>query len=241
MRLDKLLTETGMTRTEAKKAISAGRVLFCGERARNAGLQVAEGDEVLLDGAPVCPRGDIYLMLHKPEGIITATEDPHQETVLSLVPEMYRARGLAPVGRLDKDTTGLLLLTTDGALAHFLISPRRGVEKVYRAHVEGALAEDDIMRMAQGIPLKDFTAKPAKLQILASEKSESVALLTVTEGKYHQVKRMFSALGHPVTKLHRQRVAHLELNGLPVGQIRPLTEDEVRQLKILCKMEREEP
>lgn len=241
MRLDKLLSENGMTRSEAKKAVAQGRVTVNGETVRDAGKNVSDTDSVLFAGREISRMGEITLMMHKPQGVITATEDPRQETVLSLVPAKYRAKDLAPVGRLDKDTTGLLFLTTNGQMGHFLISPKRNVEKVYRATVEGKLDEEDIRRMAEGIPLKDFTAKGAKMTILSARDDASVALLTVTEGKYHQVKRMFGAIGHPVTALHRQQVGPLTLDeNLKEGEVRLLTDEEVAQLRLCCGMEEED-
>ena len=240
MRLDKLLSENGMTRSEAKKAIAQGRVTVNGQMARDAGKNVNDTDAVVFAGRGITRRGEFTLMMHKPQGVITATEDPRQETVLSLVPPKFRRKDLAPVGRLDKDTTGLLLLTTEGQMGHFLISPKRNVEKVYRATVEGRLDEDDVRRMAEGIPLKDFTAKGAKMTILSARDDSSVALLTVTEGKYHQVKRMFGAIGHTVTALHRQQVGPLTLDDdLKEGEVRLLTDAEVHALKVCCGMEEE--
>ena len=180
-----------------------------------------------MDGVPLDTRTVRHLMLNKPAGVLTATEDGKQATVMELLPALYRACGCMPVGRLDKDTTGLLLLTTDGTLAHRLIAPERHVDKVYEAEVEGALEEADIAAFAQGIPLKDFTALPARLEILGPGRGR----VTVREGKYHQVKRMFGARGKPVLRLHRTAFGPLALDaGLAPGEYRELTEKEIAAL-----------
>jgi 16S rRNA pseudouridine516 synthase len=151
---------------------------------------------------------------------------------MDLVPENLHKRKVLPVGRLDKDTTGLLLLTNDGELAHFLLSPGRHVWKQYRATVTGQLTAADVQAFAEGLQLSDFVAKPAKLTIVSAEADESVALVEVREGKFHQVKRMFAATGHEVTALHRASFGPLALpKDLPVGQCRPLTEEEVQALR----------
>ena len=186
-----------------------------------------EGAEICMDGVPLDTRTVRHLMLNKPAGVLTATEDGKQATVMELLPALYRACGCMPVGRLDKDTTGLLLLTTDGTLAHRLIAPERHVDKVYEAEVEGALEEADIAAFAQGIPLKDFTALPARLEILGPGRGR----VTVREGKYHQVKRMFGARGKPVLRLHRTAFGPLALDaGLAPGEYRELTEKEIAAL-----------
>lgn len=236
MRLDKLVSQANLTRSQARDLIAAGRVAVDGRAARDAGLQVAGGARVTLDGAPLIPRGPLLLMLNKPAGVLTAARDARRETVLDLIPPELR-RNLSPVGRLDLNTTGLLLLTTDGQLAHRLISPRWQVEKVYRALVDGELTADHARRMAGGIALSDFTARPAHLNILQSG-PQSLAELTVTEGKYHQVKRMFGSLGRPVLALHRIAVGGVKLDeGLAPGAFRPLTADETAALCALVEWE----
>lgn len=234
MRLDKLLSVAGMTRTEAKRAVAAGRVQINGVPARDPGAHVKETD-VLLDGRPVTPPGELYLMLNKPAGILTATKDARQPTVLSLLPEAYRKRSPSPVGRLDKDVTGLLFLTTDGQLAHRLISPRWAVEKRYRAEIEGAICQRDIEAFAQGLALSDFVARPAKLFSLGN----GLAEVLVTEGKFHQVKRMFAAIGHPVIRLERLEMAGIALDpSLAPGAYRELSEEELVHLYQTVQLER---
>ena len=182
---------------------------------------------MLLDGTALDTRLARHLMLFKPQGVLTAAEDGRQQTVMDLLPGVYRSCGCMPVGRLDKDTTGLLVLTTDGELAHRLIAPGRHVDKVYEAVVDGVLDEGDAAAFAAGIPLKDFTALPAKLEVLA----ENRARVTVQEGKYHQVKRMFGARGKPVLALHRASFGPLQLDEtLCPGQFRELTGEETAAL-----------
>ena len=236
MRLDKAAALAGLTRSEAKKAIAAGRVWVDGQPARDAAMQV-DPARVTVDGTVPELPGEVYLMINKPAGVITATEDRRAETVLDLLPEPLRRRGLGPVGRLDRDVTGLVLLTTDGQLAHRLISPKWKAEKLYRAECEGALTAADVAAFAGGLALSDFVAKPAGLRILAAGET-SLADVTLTEGKFHQVKRMFAAVGHPLISLQRLRIGCVALDGaLAPGQWRALTEDEVAGLKALCGME----
>ena len=228
MRLDKLLSNLGVaSRAECRRLLRAGRVRVAGECWRDGAQNVPEGAEICMDGVPLDTRTVRHLMLNKPAGVLTTTEDGKQATVMELLPALYRACGCMPVGRLDKDTTGLLLLTTDGTLAHRLIAPERHVDKVYEAEVEGALEEADIAAFAQGIPLKDFTALPARLEILGPGRGR----VTVREGKYHQVKRMFGARGKPVLRLHRTAFGPLALDaGLAPGKYRELTEKEIAAL-----------
>lgn len=224
-RLDKRLASTGRwSRKEARELIRAGRVTVDGRTARAPEEKVGE-EPVLVDGAPLKDTGLVYLMLHKPAGVVSATEDPREETVLSLLPERYQKLGLFPVGRLDKDTEGLLLLTNDGPLAHRLLAPKNHVDKVYYAQVDGVLDAGDCQAFQRGIVLADgYTCLPAGLEILEDGRA---ARVTVREGKYHQVKRMLAARGKPVTYLERVRFGPLELDPeLEKGRWRALTEEE---------------
>lgn len=233
MRLDRIAALSGMTRNEARRAIAAGRVRVRGEVARDAAMQT-EASEVTVDGVPV-QAGELYVMVHKPAGVVTATEDRRLPTVMGLLPENWQKRNPGPVGRLDRDVTGLVLMTTDGQLAHRLISPRWKAEKVYRARCEGRLTEAEARRFAEGVALSDFTAKPARLEIIEAGEAESLADVTLTEGKFHQVKRMFAAVGHPLIGLKRTRIGCVELDGgLAPGDCRMLTGEEVAGLKALC-------
>lgn len=238
MRLDKALSLAGFTRSEARALIAQGRVRAMGIAARDPGMNVRPED-VQLDGAPVDAEAEIHLMLNKPAGVVTATEDGRLPTVVSLLPERYRRRKIGPVGRLDRDVTGLVLLTTDGQLAHRLISPRWKAEKQYRALCQGALTDADVDAFARGVALSDFTARPAALHILSSGET-SVADVVLTEGKFHQVKRMFAAIGHPLVRLERLRIGCVTLDeALAPGEFRRLTEREITELRKMTELERE--
>ena len=225
MRLDKYLAEMGIgTRKEIGKAVRAGRVTVNGQAAKNAAMQVAAEDEVSMDGAPVEYEEYVYYMLNKPAGVISATEDARERTVLDLISERQR-KGLFPVGRLDKDTEGLLLITNDGALAHRLLSPKHHVDKVYYARLDGPVGEAEKALFAQGLKVDDtLTALPADLEILTPATEVRV---TIREGKFHQVKRMFEAVGREVLYLQRLSMGPLILDeSLPKGGYRRLTEEE---------------
>ena len=223
MRLDKILTLTGLTRSQARKAVSAGRAQVSGQTVRDAALQ-AQPEEVTLDGAPIALPGEVTLMLHKPAGVLTATEDRRLPTVLDLVPDFLKNRGLGPVGRLDRDVTGLVLLTTDGQLAHRLISPRRRVEKVYLARVEGVPQESELDLLRRGgVVFSDFVSRPAGAVLTEA----GLLQLTLTEGKYHEVKRLCAHIGHPVLSLKRMSIGGVALDpALAEGQCRLLTPEE---------------
>ena len=222
-RLDKLLADSGtVSRSEAKLLLRAGRVTVDGVVVRDAAEKYdPETATVCVDGEVLSCNARRYLMLYKPGGILSATEDARQPTVLDLLPAQLRRQGLFPVGRLDKDTTGLLLLTNDGAFAHRVISPKQHVPKVYLATVEGSLEPSDVAAFAEGLTLADGTVcLPARLEILRPDLGQ----VTVFEGKYHQVKRMFAARGKHVTALHRVSVGGLELDAaLTPGDFRELT------------------
>lgn len=230
LRLDKLLSDTGRwSRKEARELIRQGAVAVDGEVSRQPERK-AEPAAVTVNGAPLGWSAHTYLMLHKPAGFLTATEDRRDPTVMELIPETLLRPDLAPVGRLDKDTTGLLLLTDDGQLAHALLSPRRHVDKVYLAWVDGVGTEADCAAFAGGIVLGDGTkCLPAKLELL----EEGLCRVTVREGKFHQVKRMLGARGLPVLRLKRIEMGPLALDDcLPEGGVRPLTEEEIRLLRL---------
>lgn len=231
-RLDKLLSSTGRwSRREVKDMIRQGRVQVNGAlAARPEDKADPAADELRVDGQAVDCAPFVYVLLHKPEGLLSATEDKRQSTVLDLLPPELRRRGLFPVGRLDKDTTGLLLLTDDGALAHELLSPKKHVDKVYLAQVDGQVDQGDADALAAGLVLGDGLAcLPAGLEPLGDG---SACLVTLREGKYHQVKRMLAARGKPVRSLKRLSMGPLTLeDGLKAGKWRYLTPLEVSQLK----------
>lgn len=231
LRLDKILSLAGITRTAARKIIAAGRVTVGDTVQRDPGFK-ARIPDVCVDGELPGAETEIHLMLNKPAGVITATEDKKLPTVVDLMPEKYQNRKIGPVGRLDRDVTGLVILTTDGEMAHRLISPRHKAEKRYRAICEGSLTQADADAFAAGIELSDFTALPAKLEILSSGESESTADVILTEGKFHQVKRMFIAIGHPLKSLSRLQIGGVTLDpALKEGEFRPLTESEIQNLR----------
>lgn len=236
MRLDKFLSAQGLSRKQARAAIASGQVSVNGEVQGDPGFILDPiSARVLFQGRALGYQRHMHLMLHKPAGLLTAATDARQKTVMDLLPEELRRRALGPVGRLDKDVTGLLLLTDDGQLAHRLISPKWTVEKVYLARVEGALDAADIQAFQAGIALSDFTARPARLEILEPD----LGRLTITEGKFHQVKRMFAARGKPVLRLHRESVGGVSLDpALECGKFRPLTAEEEIALYALVRMER---
>lgn len=223
MRLDKYLADAGVgTRKEVKEWIKRGLVTVNGVAVKDPGTHVAAEDEVLYDGDPVANEEFVYLMLHKPPGVVSATEDAREKTVLDLI-EAPHPKGLFPVGRLDKDTVGLLLLTNDGALAHRLLSPKKHVEKTYFARVSGEVTAADVEAFSAGIELSDFICLPAELVIVERD----TALVTLREGKFHQIKRMFHACGKEVLYLKRLSMGPLTLDpALPEGSYRPLTADE---------------
>lgn len=227
-RLDKILSQAGYARREARCLIVQGRVAVDGAVVTRPEVKCSGAAAVTVDGLAL-ERGHIYLMLHKPAGVVSATADARERTVLDLLPEDLRRRELFPVGRLDKDTTGLLLLTDDGALAHDLLSPRKHVDKTYLVTVDGTLDETDRAALAAGLVLGDgLRCLSAKLEITGP----STGFLTIREGKFHQIKRMMACLGKPVTALERVAMGGLALDaGLAPGQWRALTPAEVSILR----------
>ena len=228
MRLDKALGLANLSRKDAKDAVKHGRVRLNGEVVSDSSVNVNETDTVSLDGQIIRLRKHFHIMMHKPAGYISATTDAKGErTVMELLPEEFVRRGMAPVGRLDKDVTGLIIISDDGALTHFLISPKRGVSKLYEALCEGELTHQAVKTFAEGVDLGDFRAKPAILQIISASPQESVCRITVTEGKFHQVKRMLEKVGCPVIKLKRLSMGGVWLDeSLQPGEWRCLTDQE---------------
>lgn len=233
-RLDKILAHMGYgTRKELKKLIRDGVVMVNGEVVDDAGMHVdPEEDIIQVWEEQVEYRKYIYLMLNKPAGVITATYDARERTVLDLLDDAYIPFQPFPVGRLDKDTVGLLLLTNDGKLAHELMSPRKHVPKTYYALIDGNVDEKDVEAFAKGVTLDDgYVTKPAILEILSAGPISEIEL-TITEGKYHQVKRMFQAVGKRVRYLKRIAIGSLELDPyLPEGEMRELTDEELAMLR----------
>ena len=235
MRLDKFLVACAVgSRTEVKNLLKAGRVTVNGKKEKSAKLQInEEKDEIRFDGQVLKYKEFVYYMMNKPQGVISATEDPKHRTVLDLLDEYGRAKEVFPVGCLDIDTHGLLLLTNDGQLAHALLSPKRHVDKTYQAQVKGIMTQEDVHTFAKGIPLKDFTCQPAKLEIVSidAEKNQSLVRVTIAEGKFHQVKRMVAYCGKEVVDLQRLTMGTLVLDeNLERGEWRRLTKEELENL-----------
>lgn len=227
MRLDKFISDCGAaSRREIKQMIKAGRVTLNGKTAAAPETKLdPESAVVAIDGTALKYEKNHYFMLNKPAGVLSATDDGKQKTVIDLFSPEHKRLGLFPVGRLDKDTTGLLLITDDGDFAHKVISPRSEIEKLYRAETTAPVDADDIAAFARGVTLADGTkCLPAGLELC----SDGSCLVTVMEGKYHQVKRMLASRGKPVTALKRIRIGALELDeSLKPGEYRPLTADEL--------------
>ena len=242
MRLDRWLTTLGAgSRSEVKQWIRGGQAAVNGRTVSDPALSFdPETDRLSLRGKPLDGRVIRHVVMNKPAGVLTAARDPKQPTVMDLLPAEYRSMGCMPVGRLDKDTTGILIFTCDGEMNHRLLSPGRHVEKRYRVIAEGRMDTADIDLFARGIRLSDFDAQPAELEILrfTDQPESTLAEVTITEGKYHQVKRMFAAAGHEVLKLHRRSFGPLELDpDLPEGAWRELNEDELRALRQAAGLE----
>lgn len=235
MRLDKYLAEMGVgTRQEVKKQIRQGKVTVNGTVVKTADTKIDETcDEVTIGGLNISYVSYEYYMLNKPGGVVSATEDRRDTTVIDLIKDKKR-KDLFPVGRLDKDTEGLLLITNDGDLAHRLLAPKKHVDKVYYAKIDGMVTEEDVKRFAEGIDIgaeEEEMTRPAKLDIMKSAE-ESEIRLTIHEGKFHQVKRMFLAVGKEVTYLKRERMGTLCLDeNLKPGEYRLLTEEEIENVR----------
>ena len=235
MRLDKFLVACVVgSRTEVKNLLKAGRVTVNGKKEKSAKLQIdEERDEIRFDGQVLEYEEFVYYMMNKPQGVISATEDPKHKTVLDLLDDYARAKEVFPVGRLDIDTHGLLLLTNDGKLAHALLSPKRHVDKTYLAQVDGIMTDEDIETFAKGIPLKDFTCQPARLELVSidPEKNQSLVSVTIAEGKFHQVKRMVTYCDKEVLDLQRLTMGTLTLDeDLRRGEWRRLSKEELKGL-----------
>lgn len=235
MRLDKFLVEMGAgSRSEVKKQISKGLVLVNGIVVRKPEMKIQEQEDVVMfSGKEYRYEAFVYYMLHKPAGVISATEDRKDKTVLDLIPDKKRP-DIFPVGRLDKDTEGLLLLTNDGQLAHRLLSPKKHVDKTYEARISGIVTEEDIREFRTGLDIGDEKPTlPANLEILYTDptKTESYVSIVIREGRFHQIKRMFEAVGKEVLYLKRIRMGSLVLDTkLLKGESRELTPEEVKML-----------
>ena len=225
-RLDKFLCDSGVgTRSQVKGILKAGRVTVDGKVEKDNSRKIDPDTQVVtLDGEILGGRRRIVAMLNKPAGFVTATEDANDRTVMELLPAELRKMALKPIGRLDKATEGLLLFTNDGDLLHRLISPKKEVPKIYYARHEGTAGEEDVAAFAEGLTLRDgLNCLPAKLEPLGPGES----LITVCEGKYHQVRRMMASRNMTVTYLERRKEGEIALGDLPRGAVRELTEEEI--------------
>lgn len=234
MRLDRFLCEMGTgTRSEVKNYIKKARVMVNDNVCKSPEYKInTDTDVICFDNLPVTYVEYEYYMLNKPQGVLSATEDKNAATVIDLIDSRVR-KDLFPVGRLDKDTEGLLLITNDGMLAHNLLSPKKHVDKVYYARVDGDVKDEYVQLFKEGVRLDDgMLAMPADLKILSNENNKSEILLTIHEGKFHQVKRMMEAVGCSVTYLKRLSMGSLKLDkALMPGQYRSLTEEELNDIR----------
>ncbi|EAD8932566.1 pseudouridine synthase [Listeria monocytogenes] len=231
MRLDKLLSHTGFgSRKEVKPLLKSGAVVVNGTIQKDSKTQVnPDKDQITVHGTPVVYQEFVYFMLHKPQNVVSATEDNVSETVIDLLAQEDTLTDPFPVGRLDKDTEGLLIITNDGSLAHNLLSPKKHIDKTYYAKIDGDVTAEDVEAFAAGIELDDgYTCKPARLEIITPNEIK----VTIQEGKFHQVKRMFAARGKSVSYLKRISMGNLQLDeSLALGEYRPLTEAELAILQ----------
>ena len=229
MRIDKFLSECKVaTRRESGAAIRRGQVLLDGAAVKRADTQVdPEKSEVVYCGTPVVYRRYTYVLLNKPDGVVSATEDAHERTVLDLLPPEVRKFDLFPCGRLDKNTLGLVLLTDNGPLAHALLSPKRHVEKVYRFACAHPLTEETVAKLSGGVDIGGYVTKPCRIQL----HSDTTGEITLSEGKYHQIKLMWNAVDNRILYLERIRFACLTLDGVERGAWRMLTDEEIKTLE----------
>ncbi len=236
MRLDKFLVEAGIgSRTEVKKLLKQKQVQVNGKVETSPKVHIVEAaDDITCQGQHLSYEKFVYYLLNKPKGVISATEDNYHKTVLDLLDKKAHDKEVFPVGRLDIDTHGLLLLTNNGNLAHAMLSPKKHVTKIYQAQVEGIMTEEDVDAFRKGIVLEDFTCEPARLSILEKDQDNQICHveITIKEGKFHQVKRMVQSCGKHVRDLQRVSMGPLVLDEqLKIGSWRPLTKEEWLNLK----------
>ena len=226
IRLDKFFTQTAtLTRSRAQKAIKNGEVSVNGEIIKNADRKInPQTDEIVYNGEIIRYSEYAYIVMNKPQGVVSATDDFNQKTVIDLLPEKMKALNLFPCGRLDKDTTGLIVLTNDGKSAHNALSPKKHVEKKYLFTVADEYTDEDVKAITSGITLKDgYTTKPCKIEKI----DEKNGYIYLTEGKYHEIKRLFGARGNKITALKRVAFGKITLSDLPDGEWRFMTEEEI--------------
>ncbi|MBQ9091784.1 MAG: 16S rRNA pseudouridine(516) synthase [Anaerotignum sp.] len=229
-RIDKIIASQGLySRSDVKYMVNRKRITIDGKVVTSASQKAdVDKNEIMLDGKHFVVKKQIYLMLNKPKGHVSATEDKKQQTVLELLPPALKGRDLFPAGRLDTDTTGLMIITDDGVLAHNILSPKKHVQKIYRVELDIPVTEEMQKGFAEGVELNDGVCKDAKLVITG----EKTAEVTLREGRYHQIKRMFGCYGAKVVELHRLAMGELYLpDDLPVGECRELTEEDLVKLQ----------
>ena len=229
-RIDKIIASQGkFSRSDVKGLIAKGRVTVDGERIKSSAIKADPAiNRIAIDGVELMVKKHIYLMLNKPKGYVSATEDKEHQTVLELVPEAYDGRELFPAGRLDRDTTGLMIITDDGVMAHNILAPKKHVQKIYHVTIDIPVTAEMQQGFADGVALNDGVCKAAGLEITG----EYTATVTLKEGRYHQIKRMFGCFGAKVTELHRVAMGDLYLpDELSEGECRELTEEELKKLQ----------
>lgn len=233
-RIDKILASQGtLSRKDVKEMMKKGRVTVNGVIVKDSGFKIdAQKDKITIDGEKLSLKKHIYIMLNKPQGVVSASTSDEDETVVDLVPDELYRKGLFPAGRLDKDTTGFVLITDDGDFAHKILSPKNHIFKTYLARLEHKLTENDIKMLEDGITLGDGTTlKEAKVDVVEDSDSPLVQIM-ICEGKYHQVKRMFAAAGNKVVALHRSKMGELMLDeSLKPGECREITADELEKIQ----------
>ncbi len=234
-RLDKILASQGtLSRKDVKELIKKGRVILNGKVVRDSAVKIdVQTDKVCLDGEEISLKKHIYIMLNKPQGVVSASDSDTDKTVVDLVPDELSRKGLFPAGRLDKDTTGFVLITDDGEFAHRILSPKNHIFKTYLARLDHSLSDSDIKLIENGITLADGTTlKEAKLEIVEEGENPLVKIM-ICEGKYHQVKRMFAAAGNKVISLHRSKMGGLDLDtALKAGECREITPEELKKIEV---------
>lgn len=236
-RLQKVMAEAGVaSRRASEKLIATGHVQVNGQTVTTLGTKVTAKDKIEVDGVPLHREKQVYYLLNKPRGVISSAHDEKgRRTVVDILREDEIEERIYPVGRLDYDTTGLLLLTNDGALANKMMHPKFAVDKTYVAKVKGLISNDDLKQLRTGVKVDGRRTKPAKTRLKGTdrEKKTSIVQLTIHEGHYHQVKRMLAVVGHPVIKLHRESYGFLNLQGVQPGDYRELRPEEVKRLNRL--------
>ncbi|MDQ0219036.1 rRNA pseudouridine synthase [Peribacillus cavernae] len=235
-RLQKVIAHSGLaSRRKAEELIVEGRVKVNGKVVKELGVKIGPNDKVEVNEVPLTKEVPVYFLLYKPRGVISAaTDDKNRKVVTDFFPEINER--IYPVGRLDYDTSGLLLLTNDGEFANILMHPKHEVDKVYVAKLKGIPLRENLRKLEKGIVLEDGKTAPAKTKVLSIDKKKQTAIVEIAihEGKNRQVRRMLEAIGHPVLKLKRERYGFLTLNGLSAGESRELTPHEVKQLRALA-------